>query len=100
MQSIEYGLIPRDEASNPLRFVRCKTTSEYEALIPTPKQAFDLLMALPEWEVAPVCQSVARAIALRLRRRRRSRVAERHVLQLCDGLRCVGQYSAWTGASV
>jgi integrase len=47
---MRYGLIPRDEASNPLRFVRCKTTSEYEALILTPKQAFDLLMALPEPE--------------------------------------------------
>jgi hypothetical protein len=44
---MRYGLIPRDEASNPLRFVRCKTTSEYEALIPPPKQAFDLLMSLP-----------------------------------------------------
>jgi len=47
---MRYGLIPRDEESNPLRFVRCKTTSEYEALIVTPKQAFDLLMALPEPE--------------------------------------------------
>lgn len=47
---MRYGLIPRDEESNPLRFVRCKTTSEYEALILTPKQAFDLLMALPEPE--------------------------------------------------
>jgi len=47
---MRYGLIPRDEASNPLRFVRCKTTREYEALIPTPKQAFDLFMALPEPE--------------------------------------------------
>jgi hypothetical protein len=45
---MRYGLIPRDEESNPLRFVRCKTTSEYEALILTPKQAFDLLMALRE----------------------------------------------------
>jgi len=48
--AMRYGLIPRDEKSNPLRFVRCKTTSEYEALIVTPKQAFDLLMALPEPE--------------------------------------------------
>jgi integrase len=42
--------IPRNEELNPLRSVRCKTTSEYEALILTPKQAFDLLMALPEPE--------------------------------------------------
>jgi integrase len=47
---MRYGLIPRNEESNPLSFVRCKTTSEYEALILTPKQAFDLLMALPEPE--------------------------------------------------
>ncbi|HET9306116.1 MAG TPA: site-specific integrase [Candidatus Sulfotelmatobacter sp.] len=47
---MRYGLIPRDEESNPLRFVRCKTTSEYEALILTPKQSFNLLMALPEPE--------------------------------------------------
>jgi integrase len=47
---MRYGLIPREEASNPLRFVRCKTTSEYEALILIPKQAFDLLTGLPEPE--------------------------------------------------
>lgn len=43
-----YGLIPRGEESNPLRFVRCKTTSDYEAIILTPQQAFGLLMDLPE----------------------------------------------------
>jgi integrase len=45
-----YGLIPRSEESNPLRFVRCKTTSDYEALILTPKQAFAVLMQLKEPE--------------------------------------------------
>lgn len=45
---MRYGLIPRNEESNPLRFVRCKTTSNYEALIPTPTQAFELFMVLPE----------------------------------------------------
>ena len=45
-----YGLIPRSEESNPLRFVRCKTTSDYEALILTPKQAFAVLMQLREPE--------------------------------------------------
>src|ERR1700675_534431 len=34
-----YGLIPRNQESNPMRFVRCKTTSEYEAMILTPEQA-------------------------------------------------------------
>ena len=31
-----YGLIPRTQESNPMRFVRCKTTSEYEAMILIP----------------------------------------------------------------
>ena len=26
-----YGLIPRNQESNPMRFVRCKTTSGYES---------------------------------------------------------------------
>ena len=33
-----------------MRFVRCKTTSSYEAMILTPKQAFDVLMHLQEPE--------------------------------------------------
>jgi integrase len=45
-----YGLIPRSEESNPLRFVRCKTTSDYEALILTPPEAFAVLMQLKEPE--------------------------------------------------
>jgi len=45
-----YGLIPRTQESNPMRFVRCKTTSSYEALILTPKQAFEVLMHLEEPE--------------------------------------------------
>jgi hypothetical protein len=32
-----YGLIPRSYDSNPMRFVRCKTTSGYEAMILTPE---------------------------------------------------------------
>ena len=45
-----YGLLPRTEESNPLRFVRCKTTSSYEAMILTPQQAFIVLMQLEEPE--------------------------------------------------
>jgi integrase len=45
-----YGLIPRNEESNPPRFVRCKTTSEYEAVILTPEQAFQVMNDLPEPE--------------------------------------------------
>ena len=45
-----YGLIPRDEGSNPVRLDRCKTTSDYEAMILTPEQSFAILLALPEPE--------------------------------------------------
>ncbi len=45
-----YGLIPRDEESNPTRFVRCKTTSDYEAMILTPQQAFSVLMHMQQPE--------------------------------------------------
>jgi hypothetical protein len=38
-----YGLIPRDQESNPMRFVRCKTTSGYEAMILTPEQAYAIV---------------------------------------------------------
>ena len=44
-----YGLIPRTQEANPI-VVRCKTTSGYEAMILTPKQAFDVLMHLQEPE--------------------------------------------------
>lgn len=42
-----HGLIPRRDECNPLRFVRCKTTSGYEAMILTPEQAFSVLIGLP-----------------------------------------------------
>ena len=45
-----YGLIPRNQESNPMRFVRCKTTSGYEAMILTPEQAYAVLINLQEPE--------------------------------------------------
>ena len=48
--SQRYGLIPRNQESNPMRFVRCKTTSDYEALILTPEQAYAVLHNLREPE--------------------------------------------------
>ena len=45
-----YGLIPRNEEANPMRFVRCKTTSSYEAMILTPQQAFAIITRLHEPE--------------------------------------------------
>jgi hypothetical protein len=38
-----YGLIPRNQESNPLRFVRCKTISDYESMILTPEQAYAIV---------------------------------------------------------
>lgn len=45
-----YGLIPRSQEANPMRFVRCKTTTEYEAMILSPEQAYSVLLNLREPE--------------------------------------------------
>jgi integrase len=45
-----YGLIPRSYESNPMRFVRSKTTSAYEAMILKPEQAYAVLLHLGEPE--------------------------------------------------
>src|SRR5215467_4116875 len=45
-----YGLISRNQESNPMRFVRCRTTSTYEAMILTPEQAYAVLLNLQEPE--------------------------------------------------
>ena len=45
-----YGLLPRNQESNPMRFVRCKTTSGYEAMILTPQQAYAIVCNLREPE--------------------------------------------------
>src|ERR1041385_3596582 len=47
-----YGLISRSQESNPTRFVRCKTTSGYEAMILTPEQAYAVLLQL-QGEIRP-----------------------------------------------
>src|SRR5260370_10451110 len=46
--SQRYGLIPRNQESNPMRFVRCNTISGYEAMILTPEQAYAVLLNLRE----------------------------------------------------
>jgi integrase len=45
-----YGLISRNQESNPMRFARCKTTSGYEAMILTPEQAYAIVRNLREPE--------------------------------------------------
>jgi integrase len=46
----KYALIPRNQESNPMRFVRCKATSGYEAMILTPEQAYAIVCNLREPE--------------------------------------------------
>jgi integrase len=43
-----YKLIPRGEDANPIKLVRCATTSDYEAMIITPEQAWAVICAVPE----------------------------------------------------
>jgi integrase len=43
-----YGLIPRDASANPMNWVRQKTTSGYTAVIMNPRQAFEILLNIPE----------------------------------------------------
>lgn len=45
-----HGLIPRSQEANPMRFVRCQTTSEYEAIILVPEEAYSVLSNLQEPE--------------------------------------------------
>ena len=45
-----YGLIPRSAEANPMKFVRVKTQSEYEAKIITPDQCFRILTLMPQPE--------------------------------------------------
>lgn len=45
-----YRLIPRTEEANPLKFVRVKTQSEYDAKVITPEQCFEVLMTMPQLE--------------------------------------------------
>ncbi len=45
-----YGLISRSQESNPMRFVRCNTTSGYEAMIIIPEQAYEIVRNLREPE--------------------------------------------------
>src|SRR6202008_3776537 len=45
-----YGLISRNQESNPMRFVRCKTTSGHEAMILTPEQAYAIVRNLGDPE--------------------------------------------------
>lgn len=49
-----YGLIPRGEEHNPLKFVRQRTTSDFEPMVLSPKQAFEIWQQLQGAEKALV----------------------------------------------
>lgn len=46
----KYGMIPRSEESNPMKWESCATTSDYEAMTVTPEQAFQIVERLPLFE--------------------------------------------------
>ena len=48
--SIRYRLIPIRKEDNPMVSVRCRTTSDYEAVTITPQQAFSIWQKLPQVE--------------------------------------------------
>src|ERR1035438_7153392 len=42
------NFLPRQQEGNPMNWVRQRTTSNYQALIMTPQQAFEILLNIPE----------------------------------------------------
>src|SRR6266403_1739686 len=43
-----HNFVPRQQEGNPMNWVSQRTTSDYRALIMTPKQAFEVLLNIPE----------------------------------------------------
>ena len=43
-----HNYVPRQQEGNPMNWVNQRTTSDYRALIMTPKQAFEVLLNIPE----------------------------------------------------
>ena len=43
-----HELLPRQQEDNPMNWVSQRTTSDYAAVPMTPKQAFELLLNIPE----------------------------------------------------
>lgn len=62
-----YGLIPRGEQHNPLRFVRCKTTGGYDAIAITPAQACAIWSRLPEPQSTLVLLCAATGLRIQAR---------------------------------
>jgi integrase len=62
--SQRWGLIPRNEDSSPLRFVRCQTTSDYESMTIAPEQALAVTRELPELEKTLVLLTTATGLRI------------------------------------
>lgn len=62
--SQRWGLLPRDEGANPLRFVRCQTTSDFESMTITPEQALAIMRELPELERTLVLLTAATGLRI------------------------------------
>jgi integrase len=43
-----YNFLPRQQEGNPMNWVSQRTTSDYRAIVVTPKQAFEVLLNIPE----------------------------------------------------
>ena len=59
-----HNYVPRQQEGNPMNWVSQRTTSDYRALIMTPKQAFEVLLNIPEprrtLTLSDCCYGVAR----------------------------------------
>jgi integrase len=65
------GMIPRREENNPMKWVSCGTTSDYEAITVSPEEAFAIVERLPQFEgtlltlVAVTAIRISEALGLR-----------------------------------
>ena len=56
------NFLPRQQEGNPMNWVRQRTTSDYQALIMTPQQAFEILLNIPEPRRTLVLSDAATAL--------------------------------------
>ncbi len=56
------NFLPRQQEGNPMNWVRQRTTSDYQALIMTPQQAFEILLNTPEPRRTLVLSDAATAL--------------------------------------
>jgi integrase len=90
---IRHSLITGGEGSNPLQYVRCRTTSEYESQTIAPQQAFAIWRLLPEPERLLLLLAASTGV----------RVSEALGLQWGDidySRNCIHIRRAWSGGKV